>query len=145
MSDRVDAFEIGGRQLSDIPIDSPNPTVFVAPKGAVFVELSVDADDFVTSRLQSIDEGAADVAAMPRYQDPHLFTPMFSREPCPGSITPRATACRAVYPCTANTNRGDRRRADRWPQALPWVPAPNWYRRRRYIRRRPAPARKKHH
>src|SRR5262245_28020960 len=73
MGDRVDTLEIAARHLSDIAIDRRDPAVLVAAKGAILVELDVDADDLVTGQLEPLDERATDIAAMPRYQDAHLF------------------------------------------------------------------------
>src|ERR1700730_15796661 len=125
MRDRVDALEIGGRPLSDIPINRRDPAVFVSAEGAILIKLDIDAGHIMTGRLQPVDEDAADIAPMPRYQDPHLFTPTFSMEVCPGPIVPRATAFRAKYPCIARKSRGGRRRAACCQLAAPSTPAPN--------------------
>src|SRR6516164_11594747 len=73
MGDRVDTLEIGGRELSDISIDCRDPAAFVYPKGAILVQLSIDAHHLMTGRLQPVDERAADVAPMSGYQYPHLI------------------------------------------------------------------------
>src|SRR5215472_11192617 len=119
MGNRINALEIDGGQFSDIPIDRGDPAVFVAAKSAIFVEFGIDAYHFMIGRLQPLNEGAANVAPMPRYQDPHLFTPKFSREPSPGSTVRRATASRARCPCIARTSCDDRRRAACRQQAAP--------------------------
>src|SRR6516225_11638451 len=107
MGDRVDAFQIGGRQLPDVPIDRRDPAVLVSAKGAILVEFGVDADHLMTGHLDPVNEDAADVTPMPCYQDPHTFTPIFSREPGPQPRAPRAIASPGVCPCTARTSCGD--------------------------------------
>src|SRR6266851_1709842 len=144
MSDRVDALEIGGQQLADIPIYRWDPAFLVSSKGAILVKLGINPNHIMTGRLKPVDEGAADIAPMPSYQDPHFLTPTFSREPYPGSIVRRATAFRAGYPYIARMNRGGRLQAAGWRQAVPWTLAPNSWCRLRCIRRRPAPEQKRH-
>jgi hypothetical protein len=51
MGDCVDTLEIGGRELSDIPIDRRDPAVLVHSKGAILIQLSIDAHHFVSGRL----------------------------------------------------------------------------------------------
>src|SRR5262249_50149740 len=132
MSDRVDALEIGGRQFSDIPIDRRDAVVRVPSKGAILVELRIGAHHFMTGRLQQVDKDAADVAAMPRYQDtlsyPHRsqgLPPTVSRARGPLSIVHRATSSPRVCPCTARTSYGDRPPAAAPRRAVPWARAPN--------------------
>src|SRR5215467_14255066 len=145
MSDRVDALEIGGRQFSDIPIDRRDAAVRVPSKGAILIELRIDAHQFMTGRLQPVDEDAADVAAMPRYQYAHLLTPTFSRGLGPLSRVHRATSSPGVCPWTARTSYGDRPPAASPRRAVPWARAPNLSCRPGCTQRRPAPGQKTHH
>src|SRR5437867_2183022 len=144
MGNRVDALEIVGRQLSDIPVDGRDSAILVSPESAILVEFYVNAHHFMSGRLQPVDEGAADVAPVPRYQDPHHFTPTFSRELCPGSIVRRAAAFHAGYPYIARTRYGGRPRAAPQRRAVPMARAPNLSRRPRCTRRCLVPARRSH-
>ena len=54
MCDGVDTFQIGGRQLPDIPVDRRDPAILVTSKRAILVEFCVDADHLMADAIRIV-------------------------------------------------------------------------------------------